>query len=113
MMITYLNTCSMNHCRNAYKPNGLLLLLSSLVTRKLLAIEHWLLQNKALHIWNSLIQKSGFPKMHHYVRFLQIRSQMEKCNNIVTRIMFSYLLFTYKIISCNLTVYICWVMGKT
>ena len=26
-----------------------------------------LIQNKALDIWNSLMQKSGFPKMHHYV----------------------------------------------
>ena len=36
-----------------------------------------LLQNEALGIWNSLMQKSGFPKVHHYVRFLQIRSQLD------------------------------------
>ena len=35
-----------------------------------------LLQNKALGLWNSLMQKSGFPKMHHYVGFWQIGSHM-------------------------------------
>ena len=37
-----------------------------------------MLQNKALDTWNSQIQKSGFPKMHHYAGFSQIRSQLWK-----------------------------------
>ena len=39
-----------------------------------------LLQNKALGIWNSLMQKSEFPNMRHYVGFLQIRSHIETLN---------------------------------
>ena len=35
-----------------------------------------LLQNKALGLWNPFMQKSGFPKMRHYVGFSQIGSQL-------------------------------------
>ena len=34
------NVCSINHCRNAYRTNILLLLLPSIVTRQLFIIQH-------------------------------------------------------------------------
>ena len=46
------------------------------LTTRLYSIALILLQNKALGLWNSLMQKSGFPKMHHYVVFSQIRSHI-------------------------------------
>ena len=59
--------CNLNFCRNTYKANVLLLLLSNLLTCNIALI---LLRNKALGIWNMLMQKSRFTKMHHYFRFL-------------------------------------------
>ena len=32
------------------------------------------IEQSFIGIWNLLMQKSGFPKMHHYVGFLQIGS---------------------------------------
>ena len=96
-MIVYLNACNTNHRRNAYKGNALLPLLSSLVTRKVFAIiiALILLQNKALGLWNSFMQKSGFPKMRHYVGFSQIGSHMNKCFIESLAKQYTYIGFNY------------------
>ena len=66
--------CNINRRRNAYEANVLLLLLSSLVTRKVFAIQHWYCITTEQSFRYSLMQKSEFPKMHHYVGFWQIGS---------------------------------------
>ena len=40
--------------------------------------------NKALGIWNLLMQKSGFPKMRHYVGFLQIGSHIQNLKIVLS-----------------------------
>ena len=57
-----------------------------------------LLQSNALGIWNSLMQKSEFPKMHHYVRFLQIGSPIAVA--IVIEYHASYVTSSGKVLVC-------------
>ena len=45
------------------------------------------LQNKALGTWNSLIQKSGFPKLHHYARQGLIQDFDQRGQNKINRIL--------------------------
>ena len=96
-MIAYLNASNFNCHRNAYKPSVLLILLYSLVTCKLRISNTALilLQNKALGTWNSLMQKSGFQKIHHYAGFLQIGSHIHAYIHTYIHTYISTYIYTY------------------
>ena len=62
-MIVQLNKCNIYCCTNACKANVLLLLLCSLVTRKVFAIQHWDCYRTKLRYIELSDAKTGFPKM--------------------------------------------------
>ena len=72
--------CNIYCRRNAYKANVLLLLLSSLVTQKVFAIQHWYCYRTKLQVYRTHYintdTKIWISKMCHYVRFWQIGSHM-------------------------------------
>ena len=72
----YLNTYNIKCCKNAYKANALLLLLSSNVTVKYLQYSIDITTEQKFRYLKLANAKIWISKMHHYVEFLQIESHV-------------------------------------
>ena len=68
--------CNINHHKNAYKANMLLLLLSSLVTRKILQHSIGVATEQSIRYIELTDAKIWISKMRQYVGFWQIGSHI-------------------------------------